>query len=276
MISSFMAKPHETNPINSCFLGCFGFSAKKKSQKNNTRSVSWPRFRLSSRKSSTKTVPVNNTDSKTKKKPDSIKDSSKPHKPSRRNSKGDHRRPPFTDQVARETAKEVKKVISVRFYSWISLFQTKEPKGSPSEPARTGSSLPASPKTKPKKTPTRLSHTVSLLVPERSQRAGSPRIHAPISLRLKNNESIARFEQVMGISIIMVTLITMVLWDRLCAILYTSAWLYVCPRFRTRSNSNKSTVETTASSDDLYLNSSEYKKKVVLEGLLQRNFPFTL
>ncbi|XP_039046445.1 uncharacterized protein At5g23160-like [Hibiscus syriacus] len=260
-----MAKPHQTSPGNSCFLGCFGFSVEKNSQKKNTTSVSWPRFRLSSRKSSTKTVPVNNTGkaeanhSKTKRKPDSTKASSKPHKPSRRNSKGDHQRPPFTDQVARETAKE-----------------TRGRKGSPSEPARTGSSQPASPKTKPKKTPTRLSHTVSLPVTERSQRSGSPRIHAPISLQLKNNESIARFKSVMGISVIMVTLITMVLWGRLCAILCTSAWLFVCPRFRTRSNGNKSTVETTASSDDLYLNSSEYKKKVVLEGLLQRNRPFTL
>ncbi|XP_038995547.1 uncharacterized protein LOC120119800 isoform X2 [Hibiscus syriacus] len=232
MTSSSMAKPHQTNPRNSCFLGCFGFSVKKKSQKKNTLSVSWPRFRLSSRKSSTKMVPVNNTDkaeadhSKTKKKPDSNNSSSKPHKPSRGNSKGDHRRPPFTDQVARETPKE-----------------SRAPKGSSSEPTRTGSSLPGSPMIKHKKTPTRLSHTVSLPVPERSQRAGSPRIHDPISLGQKNNKSIARFESVMSISIIMVTLITTVLWGRLCAILCTSAWLYVCPHFRTRSNSKKAPLK---------------------------------
>ncbi|KAK8493335.1 hypothetical protein V6N12_000547 [Hibiscus sabdariffa] len=238
MICSSMAQPHQTNPKNSCFLGCFGFSMKRKSQQKKTCSFSWPRFRFRFRLSSRKT-----------------KASSKPHKPSRQNSKA-VQRPPFADQVARETPKEVKKVIRV-------------PNGSSSEPTRTRTSLP---ETKPRNTPTRLSHTVTLPVLEGSQRMGNHRIHAPISsknIRFKNDESIAKFEPMIGI---VVALITMALWGRLCAILCTSAWYYVCPRFRTRSNDN----ETTADSDDEYLNSKEYKKKVVLEGLLQRNHRYIL
>ncbi|KAK8658390.1 hypothetical protein V6N13_036597 [Hibiscus sabdariffa] len=232
-------QPHQTNPRprQSCFLGCFGFSAKKKSgQQKKTRSLSWPRFRLSSRKSSAKTVPVNNTDkaeadrSKTKKK--------QPHKPSRQNSSTNH--------VARETT------------------------------TQNGSSLPGSPmiKTKPRRTPTRLSHAGSFPVLEGSQRVGNPRIHAPTS----SKDLVEKFEPMMGLSIITVTLIIMVLWGRVCAILCTSAWLYICARFRTRTRSkgNESTANSNSNSDDSYLNSKEYKKKVVLEGLLQRNQPFTL
>ncbi|GMJ00535.1 hypothetical protein like AT5G08240 [Hibiscus trionum] len=231
-----MAQPYQSNP--SCFLGCFGFPMKKKSQqKKHTRSLSWPRFRLSSKKSSTKTVPVNNTDkaeadrSKTKKKPDI------PSKPSRQTRK-----------------------------------QTRAPdsEGSLSEPTKKGSSLQGSPMIKPKpiKTPTRLSHAVSLPVLDGSQRVGNPRIHAPIS----SKELVEKFEPMIGISVIMVTLIILVLWGRVCAILCTSAWLYICPRFRARSNAN----ESTANPNDTYLSSKEYKKKVVLEGLLHRNQPFTL
>ncbi|KAL4383089.1 hypothetical protein GQ457_15G012340 [Hibiscus cannabinus] len=250
-------QPHQTSPRprQSCFLGCFGFSAKKKSgQQNKTRSLSWPRFRLSSRKSGAKTVPVNNTDkaeadrSKTKKK--------QPHKPSRQNSSANH--------VARETRIEVKKVIHVRFCSWNSLFQT----------TQKGSSLPGSPmiKTKPRRTPTRLSHAGSFPVLEGSQRVGNPRIHAPTS----SKDLVEKFEPMMGLSIITVTLIIMVLWGRVCAILCTSAWLYICARFRTRTRSKGNESTANSNSDDSYLNSKEYKKKVVLEGLLQRNQPFTL
>ncbi|XP_039036873.1 uncharacterized protein At5g23160-like [Hibiscus syriacus] len=178
-----MAQPHQTNPR----IGCFVFYMKKKSQQNNTRSLYWARFRLISRNSSTKAVPVNNKDktgadrSKTKKKPDSTE------------------RLPSTNHFARETLKEV--------------------------------------------------------------------------LLLENKEFVEKFEPVMGISIIMVTLIIMAIWGRVCAILCTSACLYIFPRFRTRSIGNES---TTPNADDLHLSSEEYKKKVVLEGLLWRNRPFTL
>ncbi|KAI4384173.1 hypothetical protein MLD38_002361 [Melastoma candidum] len=74
---------------------------------------------------------------------------------------------------------------------------------------------------------------------------------------------------IVGMSIVLVTLIVLVSWGQLCAILCTAAWLYVVPRLRTQSDGgmgNKGVVESLD-----YMSSDEYKKKVVLEGLLQRN-----
>lgn len=234
-------------------------------------------FRLSPTKSITKTLPVNYADkakadhAKTKTKtskpikkklPDSTK-LSKPHTPSRQNSKADQRLA-STNQIVRETTKE----------TWAG-------QGSLSEPTRSRSlpdSVVAKPKPKPKKTQTALSHTVSLPVLEGSQRVGNNGIHAPPvnskDLRLDNIE--------LGMSVIVVTLIIMLVWGRICAILCTSAWLYFCPRFRTRVKGNGSSggggggVESTQNLNDSYLNSKEYKKKVVLEGLLHRNNRITL
>ena len=176
----------------------------------------------------------------------------------------------------------------LHFYFWISLFQTRLKRPEQKiilgnrkilDPTTTGSSLPGSPNVKPKskpKTHTKLSHTVSLPVQEGNQRVGNPRIHAPINLKKhqrKNNEVVEKYDHVMGMSIIMVTLIIMLLWGRLCAILCTSAWFYFCPRLRTTTIYDNDS--TTANSNDLDLNSEEYKKKVVLEGLLQRNHRIT-
>lgn len=71
----------------------------------------------------------------------------------------------------------------------------------------------------------------------------------------------------------MVTLMVLVSWGQLCAILCTAAWFYVLPRLRTQSDPeimNKSVVESLKG-EDYYFSSEEYKKKVVLEGLLHRN-----
>ncbi|XWS54340.1 hypothetical protein CRYUN_Cryun10bG0081600 [Craigia yunnanensis] len=286
-------KTHQINPRNNCFLGCFGFSGKRKplektiqtsSEKKTRLLLSWRMFRLRVRKSRAKTVPVDNSekaeaDSKSdtpkliKKKSES-KLSSKPqsptnHKPSRQNSKADQQLA-SSNQAPTERAKETR-------------LKRPEPKiilGNRKllDPTTTGSSLPGSPNVKPKskpKTQTKLSHTVSLPVHEGNQRVGNPRIHAPINLKKdqrKNNEVVEKYDPAMGMSIIMVTLIIMLLWGRLCAILCTSAWFYFCPRFRTTIYDNDS---TTANSNDLDLNSEEYKKKVVLEGLLQRNHRIT-
>ncbi|XWS68484.1 hypothetical protein CRYUN_Cryun04dG0094600 [Craigia yunnanensis] len=293
-----LKKTHQTSPRSSCFLGCFGFSEKKKplekiiqtNSKKKTSLLSWPMFRLSVRKSRTKTVPVdNNTEtaeadskshtSKLIKKKSDCKLSSKRQSPtndipSRQNSKADQQLA-SSNQASRDRLKETR-------------LQGPEPNiilGNRKllDTTRTGSSLSGSPIVKPKtkpKTKTKLSHTVSLPVLERDQRVGNPRIHARINLKelqRKNNEVVEKFDPVMGMSIIMVTLIIMLLWGRLCAILCTLAWFYFCPRFRTTINNNDITVKSTAnSSNDLDLNSEEYKKKVVLEGLLERNHRITL
>ncbi|XVF66994.1 hypothetical protein PTKIN_Ptkin10aG0084600 [Pterospermum kingtungense] len=286
-------KTHQTKPRSNCFLGCFGFYGKKKplekpihtSSKNKTRSLlSCTMFRLRVRKSGTKTVPVDNTEKeeveskshtpKLIKKKSDTKLSSKPqtptdHKPSRQNSKADKELSSFY-QAARQTPKETR------------LKEPEEPKiilGNREllDPARTGSSLPGSPNVKPKpkpKTRTKLSHTVSLPVLEGNQRVGNPRVHGRNNLKKlqrKNSEVADKFDPLMGMSIIIVTLILMLLWGRLCAILCTSAWFYFCPLFRTTIYNNDS---PSKSSPDL--NSEEYKKKVVLEGLLERNHRITL
>ncbi|XVF01782.1 hypothetical protein REPUB_Repub04eG0118900 [Reevesia pubescens] len=280
-------KIHQTIPRSSSFLGCFGFSRKKKpiktSSKHKTPLLSWPMFRLSLRKSHTKTVPVDNTekaeaDSKThtskliKKKSDR-KLSSKPqsqspsnHKPSRQNSKADQQLP-SSNQAARERPTETRLQLQGPEQNII-LGNRKL-----LDPTRTGSSLPGSPNVKPK-TQTKLSHTMSSPILEGNQRVRNPRIHARI--KRKNNEVVEKFDPLMGMSIIMVTLIIMLLWGRLCAIFCTSAWFYFCPRFRTSINNNESMDKSTANSNDLDLNSEEYKKKVVLEGLLERNHRLTL
>ncbi|TYI51131.1 hypothetical protein E1A91_D12G154400v1 [Gossypium mustelinum] len=279
-----MAEPlNPTHQNHSWFLGCFGFPMNKKSHpkpiQKKTRSL-WQMFRLSPTKSITKTLPVNNADkakvdhAKTKTKtskpikkklPDSTKSSSKPHIPSRQNSKADQRLA-STNQIVRETTKE----------TWAAPGSLSEPTRSRSLPDSVVTKAKAKPK--PKKTQTVLSHTVSLPVLEGSQRVGNNGIHAPPvnskDLRLDNIE--------LGMSVIVVTLIIMLVWGRLCAILCTSAWLYFCPRFRTRVNGNGSSssggggVESTQNLNDSYLNSKEYKKKVVLEGLLHRNNRITL
>ena len=81
-----------------------------------------------------------------------------------------------------------------------------------------------------------------------------------------------RFEPLVGMSVVMVTLVIMLLWGRLCAILCTSAWLYFVPRL------SSAVVDPTidglgagSGSRGLDLGSEECKKKVVFEGFLERN-----
>lgn len=83
-----------------------------------------------------------------------------------------------------------------------------------------------------------------------------------------------KYEPVVGMSIIMVTLIIMVVWGKLCAILCTSAWFYFLPRLRKSIDSNKVGVNNgrlNLAKTNIDMNSEEYKKKVVLEGLLRRS-----
>ncbi|KAG2301213.1 hypothetical protein Bca4012_059415 [Brassica carinata] len=76
----------------------------------------------------------------------------------------------------------------------------------------------------------------------------------------------SRVDPVIGISIIMLTLVIMLTWGRLCAILCTCTWCYFLPRLkRKRSGGGKAEGK-----DDLDLNSAAYKKKIVLEGFLVR------
>lgn len=77
-----------------------------------------------------------------------------------------------------------------------------------------------------------------------------------------------RFEPVVGMSVVMVTLLIMVMWGRLCAILCTSAWLYFVPRLSSAVDSDGGALGRAR---DLDLGSKECKKKVVFEGFLERD-----
>ncbi|XP_009351728.2 flocculation protein FLO11 [Pyrus x bretschneideri] len=89
-------------------------------------------------------------------------------------------------------------------------------------------------------------------------------------------------DPLVGMSIILVTLIIMLVWGRLCAILCTSAWFYFIPRLRSAAaatataadgfgSPHHNSVSNVNTPRALDMNSEECKKKVVLEGFLERN-----
>jgi hypothetical protein len=68
----------------------------------------------------------------------------------------------------------------------------------------------------------------------------------------------------------------MIFWGRFCAILCTSAWLYFIPRFRDSVvvvdvDDDHHDDAKMKSKNVVDLDSEEYKKKVIMEGLLGRN-----
>ncbi|GJS22184.1 hypothetical protein Tco_1170053 [Tanacetum coccineum] len=90
----------------------------------------------------------------------------------------------------------------------------------------------------------------------------------------KKTPSSGEFDSIVGMSVILVTLLIMVLWGKLCAILCTSAWFFVAPRLggpEGHSAIAMAEKRRLESGDDVDLESVEYKKKVVMEGLLKRN-----
>ena len=70
-----------------------------------------------------------------------------------------------------------------------------------------------------------------------------------------------------GTSIIIMTLVLLLVWGKLCAILCTSAWFYFVPRLRISEDS----VSNGLISAESFYDSEEYKKKVVMDGFLERS-----
>ncbi|KAL1213347.1 hypothetical protein V5N11_025890 [Cardamine amara subsp. amara] len=126
------------------------------------------------------------------------------------------------------------------------------------------------------------------LDPTKTIGSGSGSKSKPKELREKSSRSRVRkgsrvgsFDPIIGISIITLTLIIMLIWGRLCAILCTSTWCYFLPRLqeaattvakakRKRTSGGKAEDDGSSSPGDLDLNSEAYKKKVVLQGFLVR------
>ncbi|XP_058097894.1 uncharacterized protein At5g23160-like [Magnolia sinica] len=83
-----------------------------------------------------------------------------------------------------------------------------------------------------------------------------------------SNASTVKLDAVVGMSILMVALAFLLLWGRVCAIVCTSAWFYFIPRLRTAMDSVGSAGKGAMEVD---IDSSEYKKKVIMAGFLERN-----
>ncbi|KAK9076298.1 hypothetical protein SSX86_004631 [Deinandra increscens subsp. villosa] len=86
----------------------------------------------------------------------------------------------------------------------------------------------------------------------------------------KTTPSGGEFDSVIAMGILLAILIIMLLWGKLCAIFFTCAWFLVVAAGK-RTAVAAAEGRPPESPEKVNLESEEYKKKVVLEGLLQRN-----
>lgn len=103
----------------------------------------------------------------------------------------------------------------------------------------------------------------------RALAAPSRTIHKKSSTRKTRADAAKKLDPVVGLSVLLVTMVIMILWGRLCAILCTSAWFYFSSKFKSTAYP---AGDPKPSPDPLRLDleSEEHKKKVVLEGFLER------
>ncbi|KAJ6419599.1 hypothetical protein OIU84_029667 [Salix udensis] len=138
----------------------------------------------------------------------------------------------------------------------------------------TGTTQPGSPEVKEKPIRT-VSITLSKSPPsqpdERSAAAPNTAATSRVTIKKPQKENDHQNKKksdhpLIGMSIIIMTLVIMVVWGKLCAILCTSAWLYFVPRLR-----SEDTVGNGLISTESFYDSEEYKKRVVLDGFLERS-----
>ncbi|PSS13395.1 hypothetical protein CEY00_Acc14004 [Actinidia chinensis var. chinensis] len=260
-------KSLKTKPRNrSCFLGCFGFSRKdplaspvKPRGRKMTRWLS--RSCFSVKKSDAKTVPIDATTASSPTasqipgtSPDQVvcdKPQKKRHEPVQKINLEVHKILDDANSLKDETSPPTRLYFCQKI-----------------EAIKAGGSHPSSPekRSKPNRTTAALSHSISLPPPKREKKATADAC-GNFRGRLEGTD---KFDPVVGISIIMVTLVLMLLWGRLCAILCTSAWFYFIPRLRNTAAGSDVWVENGSNRVDPDLNYEEQKKKVVLEGFLER------
>ncbi|WVZ22176.1 hypothetical protein V8G54_000720 [Vigna mungo] len=149
----------------------------------------------------------------------------------------------------------------------------------PQSPATTNPPPSTHPPATPYYTPTQTRHGLKNDAEDtRQQGRGSPALAKRQARRLPS-EAVrtqitgkkARNDGVFGMSVVVVTLVIMIFWGRLCAILCTSVWLYCAPRWGKIGGVNDDGNPKTTPSNEVDLDSEEYKKKVIMEGLLGRN-----
>ncbi|XP_038697910.1 uncharacterized protein LOC119995471 [Tripterygium wilfordii] len=264
----------KSKPTTNCFLGCFGFPSKqqfsrKKSvaKKNNktTLCFSWSRFRIK-RSSTVKTVPLDSTNVSSESFnlsficPSPTKKDSKPlgqitaaaivssDNQSPKETKINnlhHSRRQSHDATCQKGLSFRRKIDSIRNTSHPGSPDTAKPRnGRPNVSISRSTTFPG---------------------PERVKLVGSPSTHSPVISKEEDNKS----DPIVGMSIIIVTILIMLVWGRLCAILCTSAWFFFVPRLGSNIDHSGTNGSGSKQPD---LNSKEYKKRVVLEGLLERNY----
>ncbi|GFZ21348.1 hypothetical protein Acr_29g0005100 [Actinidia rufa] len=264
-------KSLKTKPRNrSCFLGCFGFSKKipekdppaslvKPRSRKMTRWLSQSRFSM--KNSDAKTVPIDATTASSPASsqipatsPDQAvcdQPQKKRHEPAQKINLEVHKILDDANSLKDET------VLPKRLSFCRKI-----------EAIKAGGSHPGSPekRSKPSRNATALSHSISFPPPKREKKA-TANADGKFRGRGEGND---KFDPMVGMSIIMVTLVIMLVWGRLCAILCTSAWFYLTPRLRNTATGSGVQVENGSNRVDPDLNYEEQKKKVVLEGFLER------
>lgn len=86
--------------------------------------------------------------------------------------------------------------------------------------------------------------------------------HVPIPT---NKVSRGVFSSNTGLSLLLLSLLVLIFWGKVCAILCTSTWLFFMPG---QSKGGDLAVDMVGMLD---VDSDEYKKRIILEGLLERN-----
>ncbi|KAG6650718.1 uncharacterized protein LOC122313842 [Carya illinoinensis] len=295
---SHQTKPKTTHFL-CCYFGCSSWASEQGSveslrndgKKINIHWLSWSRL-IQTKKSGTKTAPLESTlNEKSDPKKEIPGSGSKPDKLTSMPQEApvtDHKLPTQVPVLAlvpldqthealegsQETTYERAAQKHVQHFERTDtceedMFQIWLSCGRKKEAIRPGYSHPGSPKTSKTKPLAVMSHSVSLPVSRHEKGA------IPISSSLTNSRAVSKnldrekgsistkkLDSAVGLSIVVVTLIIMLVWGRVCAILSTSAWLYFVPRL-VEQNPN--------SHHDQDYDSDEHKKKVVFEGFLERN-----
>ncbi|GKV15833.1 hypothetical protein SLEP1_g26582 [Rubroshorea leprosula] len=70
-----------------------------------------------------------------------------------------------------------------------------------------------------------------------------------------------------GLSLLLMSLLIMIFWGKVCAIFCTSTWLFLMPRWSIKPSRSEKMVELPVPEID----SDLYRKKVIMRGLLERN-----
>ncbi|XP_073032266.1 uncharacterized protein [Primulina eburnea] len=138
--------------------------------------------------------------------------------------------------------------------------------------------------------PTKVQETSSNpMIIKLRQSVSLPALHAPPQRRLNKGKTAAaaatgeggnggemtaaagKVDSMVGASIIALTLVVMLIWGKVCAILCSAAWVFFVHCFK-QSNESFENKNDVVSSDHqiLVLDSHEYKKRVVLQGFLER------